>query len=132
MTQIRAGSVPRADERPAGTRPIAVARGEMATFFAWEKLRLLYNAILTVLVFDFEVNHGWPRDIWFWLQVAVGALLANVCFCVGPVVENYLRLLGRTGSLARLILFCLGTLLAVFLADSCLHSLHSPPMWDWH
>src|SRR5579864_3672300 len=61
----------------------------MEVFFAWEKLRLLYNGLLIVVVLvRFEFNF---RVILFFVEPAI---YANLCFCAGPVAEGYLTWFG--------------------------------------
>lgn len=74
----------------------------------WERLRLVYNAILvpwTVLLILVLPGGGTgnPAD------VLVGAVAANVCFCLGPVLETYLVGFGANAPTARGWLFALGT-----------------------
>ncbi len=58
---------------------------------SWERLRLWYNAILAGEVLLLFLPLGpyllTERFVVFAME---GAVLANVCFCVGPVVEFYL------------------------------------------
>jgi hypothetical protein len=78
-------------------------------FLAWERLRLFYNAILLVVVvcyFGLETLFIVPFAL-------LPALLANLCFCAGPVAEWYLYLLGMPRRSARWLVFVLGTLLSV-------------------
>ena len=97
----------------------AVAR---RTFWAWEKLRLIYNAILfavTGLVCWLEpilISH---ED--FWLGLIPEAIVANLCFFCAPILESYVCWLGFRWSWLRPSLFILGTLLASVLALSVLH-----------
>lgn len=87
---------------PAGASdPYAVIR-------RWEKLRLLYNAVLvpwTVLLIAVLPGGGTagPADVF------VGGLVANACFCAGPVAEAYLVGVGAPARAARGWLFALGT-----------------------
>ena len=83
-------------------------------FAAWERLRLIYCVILALVVIVFSgaalTNHL------FLLRIIKAAIVANVCFCVGPVAEGYLALVGLDRPSARLLLFILGTLLSCLLA----------------
>jgi hypothetical protein len=95
--------------------PKGGSTGESATgvFLAWEKYRLLYNAILaaeTCLLASGEFG-----NIWFWVALIEGVVVANVCYCVGPVAEGYLSLLGANRKATRIVLFVSGTLLATLL-----------------
>src|SRR5262249_45571426 len=62
----------------------------MEVFIAWERLRLLYNAILVVSVLLHLKSLLGLFHASFLLEAA---LAANVCFCAGPVAEGYLCLL---------------------------------------
>ena len=58
----------------------------MAVFFAWEKLRVLYNLVLfAVVICNFNPFDSLILAVRF-LELTVAA---NLCFCVGPVLENY-------------------------------------------
>lgn len=81
----------------------------------WERLRLVYNAVLIPwTVFLIAVLPGGvtgnPADL------IVGAVIANVCFCLGPVVETYLVWLGANAQAARGWLFALGTVFTAVAA----------------
>jgi len=92
----------------------AVAR---RTFLAWEKLRLIYNAILvvvTTLVCVFEPILVSAFD--FWLYLVPEAIVANLCYFCAPVVETYVSWLGFRLRWLRATLFVVGTLLACVLA----------------
>jgi hypothetical protein len=74
----------------------------------WERLRLAYNAVLVPWTMFLIAalpggGTGNPADVF------VGAVLANVCFCLGPVAEMYLVRLGANARAARRWLFALGT-----------------------
>lgn len=74
----------------------------------WEKLRLLYNAVLipwTILLTAVLPGGGTAGPA----EVLVGGVIANVCFCLGPVVETYLVGIGANARTARGWLFALGT-----------------------
>ncbi len=62
----------------------------MQVFFAWEKIRVGYNVLISVGILVL-LGRGAPVRISqaIWIYV-----LANVAFCVGPVMENYLRWVG--------------------------------------
>jgi hypothetical protein len=87
----------------------------MEVFWAWEKLRILYNVVLISVV----VVTGWTKGAvcpLFAILLLPEAILANVCFCVGLVCESYLALLGMPRSLSRPVLFCLGLFLSSLFA----------------
>lgn len=104
--------------------PVLHASEESArqVFLAWERLRLTYNAALAILVLAFSWNSLLDRD--FWSYLFWGAFGANVCFCLGPVAEGYLVLLGADRRVARWIVFVPGLLLGFLLTLAALYS------WD--
>lgn len=85
-----------------------------AVFLAWERLRLWYNAALAAVVV-LLVPLGGPADERELLFLAECAFGANLCFCLGPVVEGYLSLLGVSRRTARGVVFVPGLLLALLL-----------------
>src|ERR1041385_194251 len=84
-------------------------------FRRWEKLRLVYNLILAVVLF---LSHGLsmglaffhPLTLLIWL---VGAVLANLCFLAGPLAEAYLTWLGFRSPWGTGILFVGGVLISI-------------------
>jgi hypothetical protein len=56
------------------------------------------------------------REFEFWEQLLLGAFAANVCFCLGPVVEGYLCLVGAPRRVVRWSIFIPGTLFACLVA----------------
>ncbi len=86
----------------------------MEVFFAWEKLRLAFNALLLVIVVFMMLRAGFnPLAIVFFGEDAV---LANLCYCVGPVAEGYLCWLGLPRIVVRWLVLLFGTLIGVVLA----------------
>jgi hypothetical protein len=76
----------------------------------WERLRFVYNAILipwTVLVIVMTPRRVASSEIWS--AVVMFGVIANVFFCLGPVLETYLVWLGASPRTARRWLFGLGT-----------------------
>ena len=93
-----------------------IARG---IFLAWEKLRLWYIGILTAVtliatMLDFKALVTSPD---YWSVVLSGAVVANLCYFAGPLVETYVTWLDFRVSWLRPLLFILGTLLSVILAN---------------
>lgn len=84
-----------------------------AVFKHWEILRIVYNAVLAVVLIP------WLRffvsDSEFAMHVIEGAIAANIAFCVGHVAEGYLSMVITPRKDARYVLFILGTLLSIFL-----------------
>ncbi len=87
----------------------------------WERLRLLYNALLAVpgilvlvtMMHDFDM--GVVDAVLAAIFVAAGA---NLCFLLGPLLELYVRGIFRKGQpigRGRWLIFGSGTLLSLFL-----------------
>lgn len=92
-----------------------------AVFLAWERLRLWYNAALAALVVLLVPRGDWA-DPRFPRFLAAAAFGANLCFCLGPVAEGYLSLLGVNRRTARGVVFVPGLLFALLLAFATLFS----------
>lgn len=91
----------------------------MTVFLAWEKLRIIYNLALVLVVFCFVQPLGqWHPFALFLIapELLLAGLFANLFFCAGFVGENYLCLLGADRIKARWILFILGTFIAASIA----------------
>lgn len=91
---------------------------------AWEKLRLIYNAVLVILT----VCLGTLLDLWaridpefFNLSILVLAVLANLLFFMGPATECMAYRRGMTSIHIRRVLFLGGTLTSMALAASTLY-----------
>ncbi len=104
-----------ADRKPT-TSLQAIAR---PTFLAWEKLRpaylvsLVVTTLVTAVLDSSAVLLG---SLKFWLIVGQGAVVANLCYFVGPAVETYVNWLGWRPPWLRPVLFVLGTVLSCLLA----------------
>jgi hypothetical protein len=86
-------------------------------FYKWEKLRLLYNFILAVILL---LSHGlslkWQFFHPIWLSIwLAGGIGANLCFFIGPLVESYLTWLGFRSRWVTGLIFVIG----VFLSLPC-------------
>ena len=96
----------------------------------WEKLRILYNAILGVeALFVFFV--GWRAAVHFddiVITIGVGALTANVCFCLGPLMDGYLSWFGLRSYAITACLYVVGLGIAVLLGGILMLALAAP---DW-
>ncbi len=98
--------------------PLAPGDSEFRIFKHWERLRLLYNLILTVETVAILATHG----IWWgqWASLVVGipllAFAANVCFCAGPVFHCYAAMVGIRGRMVATVIFWPGMLVAMALA----------------
>ena len=91
------------------------------TVVRWEKLRLAYNLILAfvtiltcglLLVFSFA-----PFNVGRLIgTVVVGVIVANACFCLGPLIDGYLSWFGWRSALTTGVLFAIGMLISIPLA----------------
>jgi hypothetical protein len=105
------------------------AEGSPATaaevFFAWERLRVGYNAVLLGFGVGWLLLFGPPTHLLFWPRLLEEAVIANLAFCAGPVAEGYLCWVGFPRRPARYTLFAAGTALAGGLALASLRHLHA-------
>ena len=88
------------------------------TFLAWEVLRLVYVATLTVVTLAALLRFA-PHDLLnrgLLIVVFEGAVVANLAYFAGPIIETYVRWLGYRRTWPRWVLFLGGTLLAALLA----------------
>ena len=88
-------------------------------FLAWERLRLVYIAVLglfTLLLTGLSFAGPQLPKAHTILIVVAGAIVANVCYFAGPVVETYISWLGYRRNWVRWVLFVGGTLLTMMLA----------------
>ena len=83
----------------------------MELFFAWEKLRVLYNGILLGITVIWKSRGDWIS----WPTLLFSIVVANGLFCAGPVLENYLCWFGLPRSLVHGIIFCLLALFGLVL-----------------
>lgn len=89
-------------------------------FLAWEKLRLVFNAALvlaTVLALWLGPPHG-RVDGRLLVLLGTRAVLVNIAFCVGPVLESAFAWAGTPRTAVRLVLFTPGCLFAIGAAFS--------------
>ncbi|WP_035611543.1 hypothetical protein [Haloferula sp. BvORR071] len=106
-----AAAAPAEDQKPA-LREIVIA---------WERLRLLYNALLAIpgiLVIVAAVSETNTTLIGAIISGTLVAVGANLCFMLGPLAELYLRGIFRKGEplgRGRWLIFGSGTLLSLFL-----------------
>ncbi len=94
---------------------MAIAR---RVFLAWEKLRIAFVAILgavTVLILGKKLLEP---DVVF--SVFGYAVVANVCFFAGPIVETYVNWLGCRHGHVRWSLFIAGTMFSLVLTVGAL------------
>ncbi len=113
------------EENPYAASPIEDERtvppsGEATAqevFWAWEKLRFVYNAILVGAVLIVSVMSlgrlVHPDNLG---TIVGGALAANILFCLGPIGEGYVAHMGANRGTTRIVIFTLGTVLSVLLS----------------
>ena len=94
------------------------------TFLAWEKLRLLYLAVLVPFTLLLAGTAITQAEV-LWLVIS-GGLFANLCYFAGPLVETYVRWLGYEGRWPRWFLFITGTVFTMGLAVVALALLQFP------
>ena len=111
-TDIASGLPPLANDPTLSLPNIRAAEPTfMEVFFAWEKLRLLYNGLFIVVVLiRLEFN---LLAIPFFVEPAI---YANLCFCAGPVAEGYLCWLGLPHQPCRWVVFWAGFFFTLALA----------------
>ncbi len=94
------------------------------TFLAWERLRVIYIillGLLTLLLAGPELLR--LRTM---VMVVEGAIVANICYFAGPIIEIYVRWLGYRGKWLRWFLFISGTLVSAVLAIAAMASMLLP------
>jgi hypothetical protein len=95
------------------------AKPQREAMAAWERLRLWYNAVLAgevlLLVLLLSGHYALSLLKEDFKRVLGGALLANVCFCTGQVIEYYLGLIRLRGRAVRISIFIVGLLIAMQL-----------------
>lgn len=103
-------------------RPSAGPESARSVFLAWEFLRVIYNGILVLVVLVREASSLNDWELWEYL--VQGLIGANLCFCVGPVVEGYVALLGAPRRIVRWFIFVPGMLLACLISLAALYVWH--------
>lgn len=90
-------------------------------FLAWERRRLVYNAVLVVATLVGMATNARASllDAPFRRFLLYGSVVANVLYCAGPVAEGYLAWMGAPRRSARALVFTLGCLLGAGLALAC-------------
>lgn len=91
---------------------------ELGILRRWERLRFAYNAILIVEVVLLALGPARSAVVrpGFASMLIFYAVIANLCYCAGPVATAYLHWLGARGPTVVYLLFAMGTLLAFGLA----------------
>lgn len=107
-TTFADSSAPKSSERSL----LTIAR---TVFLAWEKLRVVYVIILSVVTLMLTGTTGFSN--WQVLRLIIeGAVVANVAYFAGPTIETYIRWLGYERMWPRWLMFGSGTLLSIVLA----------------
>jgi hypothetical protein len=107
-----------------GDSPADPFRGLLADAIRfWEPRRLIYNAVLAVVVIIWVVA-SWPHfrpalTLFSLLRLAILALLANLCYCAAYLVDLPFQHSSRSAvwRRRRWMLWLLGTLFAVLFAN---------------
>ena len=87
-----------------------------AVFFSWEKLRLVYLAILVPFTLALAVAFDSVHSAGDVFPIFAYAIFANLCYFAGPLIEVYARWLGHHNTWLRKLLFASGTLVTMFCA----------------
>ncbi len=102
-------------------------------FVAWERLRIVYNAILAVTVICVVAVYfaqyrpaSLPLSGFFGIIVPVVG--ANLCFFAGPIVETYVAWLGLRTETLRMVLMFFGTALSMMIAVAWVIALLNPQL----
>lgn len=105
------------------SNPTRLTRVEAkAIFIRWEKLRLVYNAviglILIVAFLVYALPSQPPLSVWLGYAglCAVGGVIANACFFAGPMADVYFAWLGWRSPWTTTVLFVGGFLVTCGLA----------------
>jgi hypothetical protein len=103
-------------------RPLEYRRTENVTLrkvlVRWEKFRLLYNGLLVFAVVGATaaLHPSYLGNEGFWGECVITGLIANIFFCLGPLVDAWLLALGRFHAAVGIVLFTAGTVLSFLLA----------------
>lgn len=109
------------ETRLGGMAIVCLIERIRAVLLTWEKLRVAYNLILlmAVMAMFLHAPSAYVREpLPFVLMLGVGAVLANLCFLAGPVVDVVFTLLSGRGNNTRLnrwVYFVMGTAYACLL-----------------
>ena len=95
-----------------------------SVFRHWEWLRLVYNFVLALVLLPWLGEFVSNRK--FTVFVIESALVANLCFCTGSVIEGYAALIGVPRKVSRYTLFAFGTLFSVAVEILLIHDFLHP------
>jgi hypothetical protein len=104
---------PSFDATPSAATNLTLVDIVKTTFLAWERLRIAYVLLLGLLTVVLVGPQ--PIHVAIVIVIAGGAVLANLCYFAGPILESYVRWLGYQGKGLRWFLFIGGTLLTAIL-----------------
>lgn len=97
------------------------------TFIAWEKLRVVFLLILTVVSLRGLAPIRTMLHPLEWTAIGFGAVLLNILFLLGPVTESIVNLRGFKHYILRCCLFVSGTtatVLVVMFIIGQFHEIH--------
>ena len=78
----------------------------------WEKLRFVYTLVLLIAIVLAVVSRPVGGGVDFWSEVILGILVANIAYCLGPLVDGYLNWFGLRLKWMTIVLFGCGTALS--------------------
>lgn len=117
-----------ASSQEAPSAPVSAADPHLAdvgaVFIRWEKLRIPYNLVLALWTFALTgllLFTPW-LSFRFIDNVVLGAILANLAFTSGTVIEAYITWFIGPNRWISPILFTLGTLFSMLLAAASVFS----------
>jgi hypothetical protein len=87
---------------------------DRTVFIAWEKLRALFLCLLAAASL-WGLSPVWSRlDPKQWVQIVIAALIVNILFMLGPLVDCMTSLSGAKRVVLRFALFAGGTVISLF------------------
>ena len=116
-------SQPISEESPPQVSETPQLRGLdfVPIMYRWERLRLIYNGALIVIVILLTLIAR-PRnllDVDFLFMLCIGGLFANLCFLLGPAIEAYGTHFRLWRGFMTSLLFVAGLILTAILAAAC-------------
>ena len=84
----------------------------------WEKLRIVYNAVLVVWSIALLFYTSAPPGII--IALPLGGMLANLLYLLGPAIEAYMTWFGYWHATATYVLFGLGLAFTAILAAAAI------------
>ena len=106
---------------------ISLASLAKSVFIAWERLRIVYIVVLGAFTLTLAIPGVLANGSHFLafrgiVMILGGAIVANICYFAGPMIETYIRWLGHDRKWVRWFLFVGGTVLTAMLALASLAS----------